>query len=708
MRSGTLRFPYRLLIIFLLVCASVNGALAQTPQPPHLPQASPVASPEAIPVATPGATPEASLGIQAADMDLATDPGDDFYQFANGGWLARTELPADDPAYGVFNEINDQVTVQITTVVDGLEADGETDTGKVRTVYDQVIDVDARNANGIDPIRPILDSVLAIDSIEAGLAYQQRSYASDNMFGLFIPYGQAAPEDATTTVTWLYGPFLSLPSTSYYLDDSEDSQAVRDAWVETTTQLLMQLGYTEADAATAAEAVMALETELASVVTPEEVLFSDPNAQNNPRTIEELSELLPAFDWNAFVTENGLTGVETVNVSDIAYLEALDGVLANADPLIMQYIYASELVWGFSSLLTTEIEEIAFGFQGPILSGTTEQQPIEERALGLVKSIYPDALGQAYVDEAFPPEAKAEVETLVDNLIAAFRIRIEESAWMSEETKVEALEKLDLMSVKVGYPDVWKTYENVAVGDSLFASAFNGFHHQTLENLEKIGEPVDRDEWLIGAYVVNAYYNPSLNEIVFPAGILQSPFFDVDADFATNYGGIGAVIGHEITHGFDLGGSQYDGLGNLVSWWTEEDYAAFTALNDQVVAHYSGVEVAPGVMANGEISVTENVADMGGVQVAYDALLIALETDGQEETPWFLTQQQRFFISWATNWRSLITPQYLERLLSSDPHAPGAARGVEPSRHMDQFYTAFNIGPGDPEYLAPEDRIVIW
>ncbi len=707
MRSGTLRFPYRLLIVFLLVCASINGALAQTPQP-HLPQASPIASPEAIPVATPEATPEVSLGIQAADMDLATNPGDDFYQFANGGWLARTELPADVPAYGVFNEINDQVTVQIATVVDGLEADGETDTGKVRTVYDQVIDVDARNANGIEPIRPILDSVLAIDSIESGLAYQQRSYASDNMFGLFIPYGQAAPEDATTTVTWLLGPFLSLPSTSYYLDDSEEGQAVRDAWVDTTTQLLIQLGYTEADAANAAEAAMAFETELASVVTPEEVLFSDPNAQNNPRTIEELSELLPAFDWNAFVTENGLTGVETVNVADIAYLEALDGILANADPMIMQYLYASELVWGFSSLLTTDIEEIAFGFQGPILSGTTEQQPIEERALGLVKSIYPDALGRAYVDEAFSPDAKTEVETLVDNLIAAFRIRIEESAWMSEETKVEALEKLDLMSVKVGYPDVWKTYENVAVGDSLFESAFNGFHHQTLENLEKIGEPVDRDEWLIGAYVVNAYYNPSLNEIVFPAGILQSPFFDVDADLATNYGGIGAVIGHEITHGFDLGGSQYDGLGNLVSWWTEEDYAAFTALNDQVIAHYSGVEVAPGVMANGEISVTENVADMGGVQVAYDALLIALDTDGQEETPWFLTQQQRFFISWATNWRSLITPQYLERMLSSDPHAPGAARGVEPSRQMDQFYDAFGIGPGDPEYLAPEDRIVIW
>jgi predicted metalloendopeptidase len=697
--------PFAWLIGALLLIAPLTGAVAQTPE----------ASPQASPVASPVATPEVALGINPADMDLTVDPAEDFYQFANGGWLARTELPADEAAYGVFNEIGDRVTVQLNETIDGLEADSETDTGKVRTVYDQVLDTEARNANGIEPIRPILDSVLAIDSIEAGLAYQQGSYADDNMFGLFIPYGQADPADATTVMTWLYGPFLNLPSTSYYLDESEEGQAIRDAWIDTTAQLLMQLGYAEAEATTAAEAVMAFEMELAAIVTPEEVMFTDPNAQNNPRTIAELEEILPAFDWEAFLAENGIESVETVNVSDIAYLEGLGEVLENADPLILQYVFAAELIWGFSGLLTTEIEEIAFSFQGPVLFGISEQQPIDERALDLVKGLYPHALGKAYVDLAFPPEAKEQVEDLVDNLIAAFAARIEQSTWMSEETKVKALEKLDLLSVKVGYPDQWDTYENVPVGDSLFESAFNAFHAQTLENLETIGEPVDRNEWLMGAFEVNAYYNPSLNEIVFPAAILQAPFFDANADLATNYGGIGAVIGHEITHGFDLGGSQYDGYGNLVSWWTEDDYAAFQALNDQVIAHFDEVEVMPGLMANGEISVRENVADMGGVQVAYDALLIALDSGGHslnpdaaQDTPWFLTQQQRFLIAWATNWRAVASPEYVAFLVTSDSHAPAPARGVEPLRHLDEFHEAFNIGEGDAEYLPPEERVVIW
>ncbi|MBA3377755.1 MAG: M13 family metallopeptidase [Chloroflexia bacterium] len=707
MRSGTVRLPYQVLIVFLMVCASISGAFAQTPQPAHLPQASPIAPPEGSPVASLVATADEARGIQIADMDLSVDPGDDFYQFANGGWAARSERPADQPVYGASDEVIDHVNEQLFTIMDELQAGSDTPEGKARTLYEQVLDTDTRNEQGIEPIQPLLDEIQAIASVEDGLTFQQNA-DTYQLGGLFFPYAFPSPEDATLNSGYVYGPALSLPSEDYY-DDSEESVAVRDAWIATTVQLLMLLGYTEEEATTVAESVIAFETELVGIKTPDAELFSDPVLQNNPRTLEELEAILPSFDWNAFVQETHLPDtVDTLIVTDIAHLEGLEGVLANADPLTLRHLFATQLIWSYSSILTTEIEDIAFSFQGPIVFGVEEQQPLEERALQEVQIAFPDTLSQAYVAEAFPPEAKAQIEELVDNLIAAFRIRIQESTWMSAQTQAEALAKLDLMVVAVGYPDTWETYEDVAVGDSLFETVLNAYDAGNAQALGEVDQPVDRTEWFLAPFEVNAGYDPSLNMIQFPAAILQPPFFDPNADLASNYGSIGAVIGHEITHGFDLSGSQFDGEGNLVEWWTDEDFTAFSALNDQVMAHYSAVEVQPGLMVDGELTVGENVADMGGLQIAYDAMLIALDAEGEAQTSWFLTQQQRFFIAYAVSWREEATPEFYEFLVASDVHAPGIVRAVEPSRHMDEFYEAFDIGPGDPEYLDPEERVIIW
>ena len=692
--------PFAWLIAALLLIAPLTGAVAQTPE----------ASPQASPVAT----PEVTFGINPADMDLTVDPGEDFYQFANGGWLARTERPADTPAYGVFDEIGDRVEDDLFVVMEGMDTDPATAEGKARAIYDQYYDEATREEQGVQPLQPILDETSAIDSLESGLAFQEHA---DNyqLPGLFVVFASPSPEDATINVGNLYGPILSLPSEDYY-GEGEDFQAIRDAWVETTAQLLIHLGYSEEEATTAAEAVLAFETELVGIKTPDADLFSNPTLQNNPRTLDELEEILPAMDWQALVEETHLPDdTDNLIVVDLPYMEALEGVLDGADPLVLRYLFETQLIWAYAPYLSPEIGDLAFSFNGPVLSGVTERRPLDERALQAVQDWFPDTLSQAYVAEFFPPEAKTQVEDLVANLVAAFRIRIEQNTWMSEETKAKALEKLDLMVTAVGYPENFETYETVEIGDSLVETILNSYDAGNALALGAVGEEVDRGDWFMNAFEVNAGYDASRNMMIYPAAILQAPFFDPNADLASNYGAIGAVIGHEITHGFDLGGSQYDGYGNLVSWWTEEDYDAFLALNDEVIALYGGIEVQPGLLVDGELTVTENVADMGGVQIAWDALQIALDSGGHsldpdavQNAPWFLTQQQRFMIAWATNWRELATEEYFQILVASDSHAPAPVRAVVPLQHLDEFYEAFDIGEGDAEFLPPEDRIVIW
>lgn len=683
------------LVWFIVVLLAIPSALVSAQG------VSPFASPEAEAVVH---------GINPADMDTSVSPGDDFNQFANGGWLARAELPSDSPAYGVFNEIGDQVDADLVEIINGLQPDPTTPDGKARTLYDQVLDTDSRNNDGITPLEPLLSEISSIESVEDGLVFQQQA---DNyqLSGLFVVFASPSPDDATINVGNLYGPILSLPGEDYY-SEGADFAAVREAWIDTTAQLLVHLGYSEDEAQTAAQAVIDFETALVEIKTPDAELWSDPVAQNNPRTLDELAEILPSFDWNAFVFETHVPDdTDTFVVLDLPYLEKLQGVLDQADPMVLKYLFDTQLIWTYSDYLTTDIEDLAFSFRGPVLFGVNEQRPADERALGEVQVWFPDTLSQLYVDQHFSPEAKAEVEEMVDNLIAAFRVRIEHSTWMSPETQQAALEKLDLMVAEVGYPSKFNDYNTITIGNSLFDTVLNAYDASNEIWLGSIGQPVDRGEWFQAPFEVNAGYDPTRNMIIFPAAILQAPFFDPEAPDAANYGGIGAVIGHEITHGFDLGGSQYDGYGNVVSWWTDEDFAAFAALNEEAVAQYSALEALPGLPVDGQLTVQENVADMGGLQIAWDALMIDL---GDTATPTAVvpgenfTPAEEFFLAWARNWRQIATPEYITYLVSADSHAPSSIRAVQPLRNMDQFFEVFGIIEGDPEYLAPDERIVIW
>lgn len=649
-------------------------------------------------------------GIDPGNLDLRIDPGADFYEFANGGWLDSAEIPPSFPSYGVFDELNSEVATTLFEIVDDLDdPEPGSDVERLFELYEQSLDEDARDEAGIEPIQAALDRIDDIHSIPEALAYHQDAIF-DGVNGLFYLYSGFGFDDSQLYVPGIAGPTLSLPSSDYYLDDSDDMQLVREAWVETTADLLTFIGYSESEALEAATAVLELETAIAGAMTPENDRV-DLQTYNNPRTIDELKALLPELDWDAYIASVGWTDVDSLLVDDIEFMEALPGILSEFSSQDLKDYYKVQLIWGAASYLTEEIGDTAFEFNGPVLAGVEERSLPEERALSLVAYTFPDTLGQLYVERAFSPEAKAAIEELVGNLIDAFRKRIEATTWMSDDTKLKAIEKLDAMGVKVGYPDEWQTYEDITIEDTLY-DTLNEINIADLEqNFASLGQPLDKGQWDTPVFEVNAYYSAVDNEIVFPAAILQPPFFDPEADPASNYGAIGFVIGHEITHGFDISGSQFDAEGNIDSWWTDEDRAAFEALNQEVIDQYGAIEVLPDVYIDGELTVTENVADLGGLQTSYDAMQEALAEMTPEELaqlPWFFTQEQRFFLAAATVWRGLDREEYIRLLLASDEHSPGEVRAVQPARNMDEFYDAFNIGPDDPEYLPPEDRIVIW
>jgi len=704
------RFYRGLLTFVALVTLIGTGSQAFAQTPDASPEASPGASPQASPVASPMASPVAARqhGIRIEDMDLAVDPGTDFNRFANGGWLDRTKLPADSPSYGTFAELDDLVTSQLNTVIADLPVDPTTDTGKVKTVYTQALDMKARDEQGVAPLQPVLERINAITTIEQGFAYQQAHAVDDGLQGVINVYSGPSFTDATQNVAYLGSPVLSLPSLDYYLTDSPEMKTVRTAWVETTAKLLVEIGYSDTDAQTAAAEVLAFETGMARIFTTPEEYSANPALYSTPKTVAELQKLVPEFDFQGWLTALGLSDVTSMSVDDIKYVTGLSKLLATSKPDAIRNLLAVQLIWGAAPYLTTEIGNIGFSFNGPVLNGVSTRRPADQRALFLVEGLFPDALGKAYVDMAFSPAAKAQIQALVDNVIAAFKQRILDSAWMSDATKKKAVEKLALIAVKVGYPDKWKSYAKVSIGESLYTSIDNVKTYTTKENLAKIGMPVDRNEWGLGTFEVNAYYNPTANEIVFPAAILQAPFFDVEADAASNYGSIGWVIGHEITHGFDQSGSQFDGYGNISPWWTDEDRAAFEALNTKVADQYSKIEVLPGLFVNGPLTVTENVADLGGLQTAYDALLVDLGKDAKQDHPWFLTQQQRFFIAAASTWRDKSTNEYIRSSVAADSHSPASVRSEQPARNMAQFYEAFDIQPGDPMFMPAADRIIVW
>jgi putative endopeptidase len=658
-------------------------------------------------------------GINPADMDLSVSPAVDFYRYANGGWLDRTPIPSDEGAYGNFAELEDRTRVQLLDLFHQL-ATGKaiapgSDEEKALQIFQQGTDLKRRDALDIAPIQPILDEIAAISDLDDLHRFLQTSIFS-GVGGPFPIYAYPDLKDSSMMGAYLSGPTYGLPNRDYYLEDDEANAAVRAAYIDTMATMLGFLGRDEAEAAAAAQAVYDLEHRLIEpTLTREE--WQDLSLTYNPTSVSELSAQYPMMDWPAYLAALGLDDVDTLLVDEPKYLKALDQIVRQTPPDVLKDYLTLQVLWTFSDALGTELSDVAFAFQGRVLAGAEEQRPVDERVVEGLNWQMGEAVGKLYVDEYFPPTAKEEIRALVDDLRAAFRIRLENNTWMTPETQAKALEKLDKLGGKVGYPDHWRSYAAVDVGNSYAESLRNAASAETRRTLDQIGKPVDRTEWRDPPQTVNAFYSPENNEIVFPAAFLQPPYFDVQADPAVNFGSIGAVIGHEITHGFDLQGAQFDAMGNLTDWWTPEDYERFQALNDRVAAQYGAIEILPGLNIDGQITVTENVADLGGVQVAFDALQIHLAAQGDQTlsagplaTPDTvgLTPEQRFFVACARAWRENTRDEFLSTQVKSDFHAPASIRATLPIRNMDTFYEAFAIEPGDPMYLPPEERIVIW
>lgn len=656
-----------------------------------------------------------SYGLNFALMDTTTRPQDDFYRFVNGQWLDQNEIPDDETNWGSFGELRrntdkDMLAIIKKALVDPA-LDKTSDQAKALYLYQSILDTVTRNQQGIQPIVPLLDKINAISSIDdlQQFIIEQQQQGDSNFFSFWV---RSDFNDSNNNATYLGASGLGLPDKDYYLKDDADLKDKREKYVEHITRMLQFLGDSEEWAAEQAARILAFETQLATARL-DRVERRDARKLNNPLSVDDIQLLVPQIDWRNYLNQIGAEGVDTLIVTELEYIKSLNDILAQNQIDDWKLFLRWSAFNGAAGQLSTEIEKANWDFYAKTMSGAKKQKPIEERALATVNGVMGEALGKLYVAEKFPPEAKEAAQEMIDKVVEAFDTRIKNLEWMTEATKEKALIKLHKINIKIGYPDVWKDYKameinSVEEGGSYYSNLQAARQWNFNRAVSKIGEPVDKTEWSMSPQTVNAYYSPSYNEIVFPAAILQPPFYHYQADPALNFGGIGAVIGHEISHGFDDSGSRYDADGNLSNWWTEEDLAAFTALGGRYADQYSAVEVLPGHFINGKLSLGENIGDLGGTNAALDGLRLYLAEHGDPGLIDGFTQEQRFFISWATIWRIKYREEAMIRQLRLGPHSPGNYRGWVPIRNLDAFHEAFNTQEGDPMYLAPEDRIKIW
>lgn len=655
------------------------------------------------------------IGINLDYMDTSVSPAEDFFRYVNGKWLDQTEIPADRERWGSFDELRKKTDAQTLDVVKTAAASGkypaDSDQGKAAIFFAVAQDTNALNKLGITPLQPWLNKINAIQTYADVVAYQQEvlPYGGDALFSFGIG---SNPKNSNSKVVYVGGGSLGLPDRDYYLDEDSTSADRRVKYQAHVARMLALTGLDERAAKKAAARVMYLETAIAKTKL-DKVARRDPYKRFNPRGIDQLQAIVPAVDWNAYFTAAGMEVPDTVILGETAYMDYLGEVLAKADITTIKDYLRWQAIDQSAAYLTTEIDRANWEFYSQELRGAKQQRSREERALSTTNRTLGEAVGRLYVDKYFPAEAKAVAVDMVNNLSRAYEARINNLEWMSADTKVKAIEKLGTFRVKIGYPDEWKDYsalkvKSIADGGSYLGNILAARKFNFDKDVADAQKPVDKDEWFMSPQTVNAYYNPAYNEIVFPASILQPPFYDYKADAAVNYGGIGAVIGHEISHGFDDKGSEYDKDGNLNSWWTEGDRTAFEARNDKLVAQFSAYEPLPGVNVNGEFTLGENIGDLGGINSAYDGLQIHLKENGNPGKIDGFTPEQRFFISWGTIWRTKYRDKALENQVKTDPHSPGMYRAAGPVINLQTFYDAFDISPDHPNYVQPEDRVIIW
>jgi len=659
----------------------------------------------AFTLATAAASAQQPHAINLEFMDTSVRPQDDFYNYVNGNWMKTVEIPSDQSRWGSFNELIEKTNEATLKILqESLEQTNPkgSDRQKIADLYRSYTDFDARDKVGIGPIRPFLQKVDAIRDFDDLYRYLvEMAPIGGNPF--FSASVSAHMKNSNVNAIYLGAASLGLGRAYYQKEDEANAKTLVN-YQNYINTLFPKVGQLTRDLK--GPKIVAFEKELAShMLTVEQV--RNASLRYNPVAVSDLKKMVKNIDLAQYLSDLGFRA-DTVIIGELAYYEALDKVLKPENLEVIKDLLRFEIANGAATSLTRELDQISFDFWGKTLNGQKEQRSLDKRGLQFVNGTAGELLGKLYVDRHFPAEAKSAAEELVTYLRKSFAHRIGQLQWMSAETKEKALEKLDKFNVKIGYPDKWKDYSKLEVGTSLFENVLNARRWRFEENRAKQDKPVDKTEWGMTPQTVNAYYSPLYNEIVFPAAILQPPFYDYKADPAVNFGGIGAVIGHELSHGFDDSGSQYDGDGNLNNWWTEEDKTKFEAATAALAAQFEAYEPIPGVFVNGRFTLGENIGDLGGVSVAYEALQMYLKDKGEPGKIDGFTQQQRFFLSWATIWRTKTTEAFVVNQVKTDPHSPAQYRAVGPLVNVDAFYEAFDIREGDKLFVPKETRIVIW
>lgn len=654
-----------------------------------------------------------SKGIALQYMDTTVNPQDDFYSYVNGGWMKENEIPDDRTSWGGFQILRKSTDTDVLEILKKAEASGNysktSDQGKAISVFNSIMDTVSRDVAGVDPIMDKLDLIEEIKSKEEiqKLIAKHPTGISSPFFGVSA---YSDPNDSNTNVAYVGTGSLGLPDRDYYLDQDDKSKEIREQYKEHIVKMMAYFGGSKDDATYKAETILKLETQLAEPRL-DKVARRDFRNFNNRYAVEDLGNVAKNIDLNAYMSDIGIEKLpDTVLVMEPKYMKALDEMMAKTPLDELKTLMAWSTINDAANQLSTEIATTNWEFYSKTLSGAKAQRPLDERALAVVNGSIGEAVGKLYVDQKFPPEAKEKAEDMVGNVITAFKNRIENLEWMQDSTKTKAIEKLNKFTVKIGYPDEFEDYSDLEVTPEKTyyenMQAVSMWNYK--DNLSKIGEPVDKTEWGMSPQTVNAYFNPLYNEIVFPAAILQPPFYDYKADAAVNYGGIGAVIGHEISHAFDDSGARFDANGNLKNWWTDEDLDQFTERGNDLAALYSSIEVLDSVYINGKFTLGENIGDLGGVLGAYDGLMLHYENEEKPGKIDGFTPEQRFFMSWATVWRTKVRDEALRTQVKTDPHSPGQYRAYVPLQNVDAFYEAFNVKQGDSLYIAPEERVRIW
>ena len=658
----------------------------------------------------PAAAQGAVHGVNKADMDMSVRPGDDFYQYAGGGWLKANPMKPEYSSYGVFNDLAETNRKQIRELFENLSqqkhAFGSVGQ-KVADLYNMAMDSVRLNKEGAAPLQKDLDKVKAFSKKADFTAFiaDQHLYKGNPFFGIGV---DTDLKNSDLNVMWLSAGTSGLPDRDYYLNTDADSKKKQEAYRAYLSKIFQLSGYKKKEAEKAAKVIYNIEYQFAEAKMSR-AEARDYNKLYNIYTIDMLQKDYPAIQWAKYFELMGVKDVKQVILTEPKVMAVAQKLMSTLSEQDIKYYVAGLIIKSSTSVLSDDFVNANFDFYGRLLNGQKEQKARWKRALGFPNSLLGEAVGELYVSKYFAGESKAKMLKLIDNLRKALATRIANLTWMNDTTKINALVKLNSFTVKVGYPDKWRDYSKLTIdpAKSLYDNVAAATYVETLRNLEKFGKPVDKSEWGMTPQTVNAYYNPTTNEICFPAAILQAPFFDVNADDATNYGAIGVVIGHEMTHGFDDQGRNFNADGNMVDWWTAGDSKRFTAAAEKLAAQFDQITVVGDLKANGHLTLGENIADQGGLRISYDAFKTTQQFQEGKEIDGF-TPAQRFYLSYGRIWAEHMTEEAIYQQTKSDPHSIGRNRVNATLRNIDTWYDAFGVKEGDKMWLAPAERAIVW